>query len=143
MDEPSFSFAGEAILAFEGGAELYLTYGHVSAEGLPYQHFVLTGGNESGFSRFGLDRVRTSPNGHWATIERSVLLAAEFFATPHIKADHVIGVRFTVEGFGRQTRFWIALGTVDYVGDQDDLWVGAEVNPPNFDELIAVGSIRV
>lgn len=143
MDETSFSFACEAILAFEGGDELYLTYGALQTEreGVRYTQYVLSGAKESSFSRFGLDRVRTSMRGHWAEIERRALFSAELYASPQIESDHVIGIRFTVEGFGRQTRFWIALGTADHVGEQDDLWVGVEVNPPNFAELIEVGRL--
>ncbi len=130
---PAFSFTGAVFLAFDDGKELFITWTQSG------QNMVLASGRE--WRKYELDHVRLDGGETWAGIESSRLKSVDLFSAPFIDDERVVGVRHVVDSSGLDRHFWIGTGGPDFIGDMDDLWVGVDIDPPNFAELIPVGAI--
>ena len=135
----AFSFTGGVFLAFDG-KPLFLTWTQIGMS------MVLGAGPDVAWSRYALNRVRVSPEEPWGDLEGAVLQRVELFTAPLINesiADKlVVGVRHQMRRDGVDHHFWIGTGGADFLGDQDDLWVGVGVEPSNIADLIRVGAIE-
>lgn len=127
---PSFSFSGAAFLRFEGAA-VQLSWRQSG------DRYVLVAGEEALWLPHVLDRVQASAETPWGDLIGSTLVTAEMFSAAEDPSQQVVGVRHHTTGGS----FWIATGGPEFVGDGDDLWVGAECEPPNRNGLISVGAV--
>jgi hypothetical protein len=131
----AFSFTGAVFLAFDDSKDLFLTWTQVG------QNMVLAGGREYVWANYALDRVRVDPNEPWAGIESSTLKSVDLFSAAFIDGERVVGVRHVVHSNGLDRHLWIGTGGPNFIGDMDDLWVGVDIDPPNFADLIPAGAI--
>ena len=131
----AFSFTGAVVLAVDDASELFLTWTQVG------ENMVLAGGCEHDWLNHALDRVRVAPNEPWAGIESLTLKSVELFSARFIDGERVVGIRHRVHANGLDRHFWIGTGGPDFIGDMDDLWVGVDLDPPNFADLIPVGVV--
>lgn len=131
---PAFSFTGGAFLAFEGEG-LFLSWAQIG------QNMVLALGQDARWGRHTLDRVRASRMPPWIDLEDTTLRRVELFSTSFIDDRKVVGARHVMSRDGTDFHFWIGTGGADFIGDHDDLWVGAGVEPPNLAALIPVGVV--
>jgi hypothetical protein len=134
LRSPSFSFTGGVFMAFEG-KQLFLSWTQVGL------NMVLGAGPEVAWRPYALDRVRASPEGDWAELEGAVLEKVELFSAPGPEGDGMVGVRHRVSREGIDHHFWVGTGGADFVGDNDDLWVGVGVELPNIADLTLVGVV--
>ncbi|KRA61742.1 hypothetical protein ASD79_06430 [Caulobacter sp. Root655] len=128
LRSPAFSFTGGVFLAF-GDKPLFLTWTQVGL------NMVLGAGPDVAWAPYALDRVRASPEEHWGSLEGAVLKRVEIFAAPCIEGDGIVGARHLMSREGVDLHFWIGTGGADFIGDNDDLWVGVGVEPSNFADL--------
>ena len=133
FERPSFSFTGAVQIHFEEGRELFLTWEQAG------HNMILS--DQDDWLNDPLDRVRRNANEPWGPIEGAVLRKVTMFTAPEIEGQNVVGLRHSVEIETGPTPFWVGTGGSNFIGDQDDLWVGVGVEPPNFNQLIEVGHI--
>jgi hypothetical protein len=79
---------------------------------------------------------------HWIAFRLlaigSSLTSVELFTLPDDEHRRVVGVKHrTTNGC-----FWVGTGGKDFVGDQDDLWVGVDREPSNYSELVSLGVVE-
>jgi len=139
MNSPAFSFSGGVFLAFEEQT-LFLSW---KQAGLDH---VLGTGPDAVWSGYALDRVRVSWDRTWESVEGATLIGVEFFIGPTtddapIDEREIMAVRHRLRLDQVELHFWIGTGGRDFVGSADDLWVGAGVEPSNFDELTQRGAV--
>ncbi|MGH1558126.1 hypothetical protein ACRAWD_10645 [Caulobacter segnis] len=133
----SFSFTGAVFIAFEPKDQLFLTWRQKGGDTF------LGAGTDFAWNDFALDRVRCDPNETWGAIEGGTLASAELFSAPSLieeALDHTNGradrgVRHEIDTSDGRIQFWIGTGGEDFVGDNDDMWVGVGLDPPNVAEL--------
>ena len=134
LNSPAFSFTGGVFLAFEGEG-LFLSWKQMGP------NMVLALGQDARWGRHTLDRVRTSRESPWIDLEDATLRRVELFTTSFIDGGKIVGARHVMSRDGADFHFWVGTGGADFIGDQDDLWVGAGVEPPNFGDLLPAGVI--
>ncbi len=135
---PSFSFTGAVFIAFEPQGELFLTWRQKGGDTF------LGAGPEFAWTDFALDRVRCDPNESWGGVEGGTLVSAELFSAPSLfdelsntqMEERIVGVRHEIDTSNGRIQFWIGTGGEDFIGDNDDLWVGVSRDPPNMADLI-------
>lgn len=133
---PSFSYSGAAFLAFENAEPLILTWSQAG------ENVVLGDAKADAWTRYSLDRIHADRNDVWAVIEGGVLQSAELYTAPYVDQGRVLAVRHRLTGpSGVASQFWIGTGGPEGVEDRDDLWVGVDVDPPNFSELMLVSAV--
>jgi len=130
----AFSFTGATFLAFED-RDLFLTWRQVG------RNVVLGAGRDLAWMKYALDRVRCDANEPWAAVEQSTLQSVDLFTAPFVDDERVVGIRHAVISDRATSHFWIGSGGPDFIGDGDDLWVGVGLEPPNFVDLIPVGTV--
>lgn len=133
FEKPSFSFTGAVQIFLDEAHELFLTWRQAG------RNMILS--DQDDWLNDPLDRVRSNANEPWGSIEGAVLRQVTLFTAPEIEDQNVVGLRHTLEIETGFISFWIGTGGTDFIGDNDDLWVGVRVEPPNFDQLIEVGRI--
>lgn len=134
----SFSFTGAVFIAFEPEGQLFLTWRQKSGDTF------LGSGPDFAWTDFALNRVRCDPNGAWGAIEGGTLASAELFSAPSLLdelsttplEERIVGVRHEIDTSDGRIQLWIGTGGEDFVGDNDDLWVGVGLDPPNVSDLI-------
>lgn len=132
----SFSYSGAAFLAFESAEPLILTWSQAG------ENVVLGDAKADAWARYSLDRIHADRNEIWGAIEGGVLQSVDLYTTPYVEQGRVLAVRHRLTGASDvASRFWIGTGGPEGVEDRDDLWVGVDVDPPNFSELVLVGSV--
>jgi len=134
LNAPAFSFSGGVFLGFEDQF-LFLTWTQVGL------NMVLGAGPEVAWRPYALNRVRASPEGDWGELEGAVLKRVEFFSAPCTDGEGMVGIRHLMSHEGADRHFWIGTGGADFIGDNDDLWVGVGLEPPNLAELVPSGVI--
>jgi hypothetical protein len=148
----SFSFTGAAEIAFADGAPLFLTWQMISGT----CSLVAGMGETPEWDSHSLDSVRTSAEDPWGLVEGCALAEARFYTLKEEfaalggygldTANHTYGypvtaVRHMIKGDDRLHFFWLAVGNENGVWDQDDLWVAANLEPPNMQDLVEIGSV--
>lgn len=131
----SFWFTGAAQLIFTDDRELFLTWTQVG------MNMVLAPADEHRWGRHVLDSVIAYPDEPWISIRDSLLVGARFFTFPDIESRHVMAVRHDLRLGDRELPLWIGVGWSNGINDTDDLWVGADVDPPNVSDLVEVGRV--
>lgn len=126
----AFSFSGAAHVRFDSQAAVRLSWQQKG------DRFVLATGDAAAWVPHALDRLQAQGD-LWFHLIGSTLISAELFTTPDDKDQQVVGVKHgTTSGW-----FWIGVGSADFIGDCDDLWVGVDCDPPNRTDLISLGVV--
>lgn len=102
---------------------------------------VLEATDEEHWGRHTLDSVIAYADEPWISVRGSVLIGARFFTFPDIEGAHILAVRHDLRLDTQDIRLWIGVGWSNGINDTDDLWVGAETDPPNVGDLIEVGHV--
>ncbi|MGX1744967.1 MULTISPECIES: hypothetical protein [unclassified Brevundimonas] len=127
----SYSFSGAAFIRFTNQDAINLSWQQVE------DRFVLATAKDAAWGAHSLDRVQAAGD-CWIGLIGSTLTSVEFFTLPDDEHQRVVGVKHgTTNG-----SFWVGTGDKDFVGDQDDLWVGVDCDPPNYSDLVSLGVVE-
>lgn len=147
---PSFWFTGATEIAFAGGRSLFLTWQMISGT------CSLTAAMDQPleWGVHSLDSVRAYSDDPWL-VDGRMLIGARFytlkadlalqggyeFNASHTYGHPVTAVRHATRGDDGLHFFWLAVGNEAGIMDQDDLWVAADLDPPNMEDLIEIGAL--
>ena len=130
LHKASYSFSGAAFIRFANAEAINLTWTQVE------DRIVLATARDAQWIAHSLDRIQAT-SGPWGGLIGSRFTAVEFFTLFDDVSRGIVGAKHTTtRGF-----FWIGTGGSDFVGDQDDLWVGVDCDPPNYSELVSLGVV--
>lgn len=128
LQSTAFSFSGAAYVRFESQASVTLSWQDRG------DRVVLATKEAARWAPHSLDRLQAQGD-VWFHLIGSALTVAELFTLRDDPDRQVVAVKHeTSKGL-----FWIGVGGADFVGDQDDLCVGVDCDPPNRAELVSVG----
>ena len=127
----SYSFSGAAFVRFASQDAINLSWQQVE------DRFVLATAQDAAWVAHSLDRIQAAGD-LWIGLIGSTLTSVELFTLPDDEHRRVVGVKHrTTNGC-----FWVGTGGKDFVGDQDDLWVGVDCDPPNYSDLVSLGVVE-
>jgi len=129
-----FTFSGGVLLSFAKAPEVFLTW----TKHTPYLLEATT--EVVAWTPFSLNRVRASPEPPWDQVEGQPLAKVELFSSPELNGG-VVGLRHIFGGRLAGTRMWIGTGSGDGIQEGDDLWIGVDIDPPNYADLTLVQTI--
>jgi hypothetical protein len=145
FESPSFSFSGGIQFWFEPEGELFLSWGQRAPPTL------IASTESDRWLPNVLDRISASMVGPWPQAIDARLVAVDFFLAP--EADPLegaeeslrsapVGARHWLQHGDTLHRFWAGTGDCAGLGESDDLWVGIDQDPENFDELMLLETLR-
>ncbi|MCZ4108855.1 hypothetical protein O3U67_12245 [Brevundimonas diminuta] len=127
----SYSFSGAAFVRFTNQDAINLSWRQVE------DRFVLATAQDAAWGAHSLDRIQAAGD-LWIGLIGSSLTSVELFTLPDDEHRRVVGVKHrTTNG-----SFWVGTGGKDFIGDQDDLWVGVDREPSNYSELVSLGVVE-
>ncbi|HVZ30383.1 MAG TPA: hypothetical protein VG839_08315 [Asticcacaulis sp.] len=134
LAQASFCYSGGALLAFDNGAEVFLTWTQAGGQ------FSLSASNqaERDWIPNCLDRVQCGWEEPWRAVRGAQLLRICLYANASDDQLRIVGARHELITDGAPAFVWIACGGEKLVGDADDLWVGIDVEPDNLSSLVEV-----